>query len=238
MTQPPADLSRITAAILAGGLGTRLKSVVADRPKVLAEVNGRPFLSYLLDQLLIAGIEQVVICTGHMAHHIEKEFGSSYGHLSLVYSEEKTPLGTAGALKNAEECIKSDFVLVMNGDSYCDVNISDFWSWHYVNRAAGSLLLVKVPEANRHGSIQTDVNNKIIEFKEKNEQNTEGWINAGIYMLKIELIKSIPKNRAVSIEREMFPLWIKEGLRGYRHTGVFIDIGIPEDLKKACFLLQ
>ena len=238
MTQPPAYLSRITAAILAGGLGTRLKSVVADRPKVLAEVNGRPFLSYLLDQLLIAGIEQVVICTGYMANHIEKGFGNSYGHVSLVYSEEKTPLGTAGALKNAEEYLKSDFVLVMNGDSYCDVNISDFWSWHYANRSAGSLLLVKLPQANRYGSIQTDVNNKIIEFKEKSALNTVGWISAGIYLLKRELIKSIPGNRAVSIEREMFPLWIKDGLRGYRHAGVFIDIGVPEDLEKASILLQ
>lgn len=238
MTQPP-DLSRITAAILAGGLGTRLKSVVADRPKVLAEIADRPFLSYLLDKLIYTGVKRVVLCTGYMANHIEKEFGYSYGTLSLFYSEEKTPLGTAGALRNAEELLESESILVMNGDSYCDVDIKTFWQWHSNNNSTGSLLLVKMLEANRYGCIQTDQSNMIIQFKEKGKQSTEGWINAGIYLLKKELIKSIPGNRSVSLEREMFPLWLSKNLIfGYKCSDAFIDIGIPEDLKKAIMLMR
>jgi NDP-sugar pyrophosphorylase family protein len=238
MRRQTESLSKVTAVILAGGFGTRLKSIVADRPKGLVEINGCPFLSYLLDQLLSAGVERVVFCTGYMASQIEKEFGSSYDSLSLLYSEEKAPLGTAGALKNAERFFESEFILVMNGDSYCDLDIKTFWAWHCNKNSSGSLLLVKVPEANRYGCIQTGLNNQITEFKEKSEQHIDGWINAGIYLLQKELIKSIPGTCAVSLEREMFPIWLSNNsFFGYQYNGIFIDIGIPEDLEKAKTLL-
>ena len=230
----PEALSKITAAILAGGLGSRLKSVVADRPKALAEINGRPFLAYLLDQLSGAGIRRVVLCTGYLADQVKQEVGHERGPLSILYSEEKTPLGTAGALKNAEEFFESDSVLVMNGDSYCDADISAFRDWHDGRNSYGSLLLMKAFGANRYGFVHSDHDDVIIEFNEKKESTEEGWINAGIYLLRADLIKAVPENRAVSLEREMFPLWAsKRILHGYQHHGNFIDIGIPADYEKA-----
>ena len=102
MNDNATDFSRITAAILAGGLGTRLRPVLADRPKVLAEINGRPFLACLLDQLANAGCRSVILCTGYLGEQIYSAFGESYGSLlRLGYSREERPLGTAGALRLA-----------------------------------------------------------------------------------------------------------------------------------------
>ena len=110
------ELSSVSVALLAGGLGTRLRSVVADRPKVLAEIRSQPFLTYLLDQVAAAGCRSVVLCTGYLGDQIESTFGKSYGPLRLIYSREQEPLGTAGALRFAITRFESDPVLVMNGD--------------------------------------------------------------------------------------------------------------------------
>ncbi|MGB9105690.1 MAG: HAD-IIIA family hydrolase, partial [Terriglobales bacterium] len=116
----------MTAAVLAGGLGKRLQSVISDRPKVLAPVAGRPFLAYLLEQLVQAGAGKAVICTGHLAEQVRATFGGSFGPMPLIYSQEQQPLGTAGALRQALPLLDSDPVLVLNGDSYCDVDIAAF----------------------------------------------------------------------------------------------------------------
>ena len=238
MIKQQENIVNITATILVGGLGTRLRSVVADSPKVLAVINERPFLSYLLDKLVNAGVERAVLCTGYMSDKIKSQFGTKYGPLSLYYSEEKTALGTAGALKHAEIFFKSDMLLVMNGDSYCDVNLTDFWIWHCKRKPAGSIVLVKVHEANRYGSIQCDDYEKISMFEEKSRRGTEGWINAGIYLLNKKLIQAIPDKRFVSLEKEMFPNWIvQESLLGYHHNGMFVDIGVPSDLEKAKIIM-
>ena len=233
MVRHPGSLSKITAAILAGGLGTRLRSVVTDYPKVLVEVKERPFLTYLLEQLVKAEVRRVVLCTGYLADQVKEKCGFSYGPLSLYYSEEKTRLGTAGALKNAENFFESDTILVMNGDSYCNADIKRFWLWHCNKNSEGSIILTKASEANRYGSVRCDQEDMVVQFEEKESQNNEGWINAGIYLLNNELIQSIPDERHVSLEREMFPLWVSKGLSGYKYKGFFIDIGIPEDLEKA-----
>ena len=113
-----SDLSQVIAVILVGGLGTRLRKVVSDRPKVMAEINGKPFLYYLLDQLVDASIEKIVISTGYMGHLIEETVGSSYKKLQVDYSPEEIPLGTAGALKLSGQAVDTEQCLVMNGDSY------------------------------------------------------------------------------------------------------------------------
>jgi NDP-sugar pyrophosphorylase family protein len=238
MIKQQENIANVMAAILVGGLGTRLRSVVADSPKVLAVINGRPFLSYLLDKLVNAGMQRAVLCTGYMSDKIKSEFGKKYGSLSLYYSEEETALGTAGALKHAEKLFKSDILLIMNGDSYCDVNLTDFWIWHCKRHSVGSIILVKVPEANRYGSVQCDNDEKISIFEEKSCRTAEGWINAGIYLLNKSLIQTIPDKRIVSLEREMFPHWIEqESILGYHYNGIFVDIGVPSDLEKAKTLM-
>jgi NDP-sugar pyrophosphorylase family protein len=222
------DLAGVTAAILAGGLGTRLRSVMADRPKVLAEIRGRPFLAYLLDILAGAGVRYVVLCTGYLGGQVRSGFGDSYGSLRLVYSQESSPLGTAGALRLALPLFKSDPVLVMNGDSFCETNLRAFWAWHCARGAEATLLLTQIPDTKRYGRVQVDADGFVLSFDEKDDTCGPGWINAGIYLLNHRLLLRIPTNSAVSLEQEVFPAWIGRGLYGYRSEGRFLDIGTPE----------
>lgn len=227
------ELAEITAAILAGGLGTRLRAVVADRPKVLADVGGRPFLAYLLDQVADAGVRTVVLCTGYLGEQVQAVFGRIYGRLQLVYSQESSPLGTAGALRLALPLLQSETVLIMNGDSLTEVSLRAFWTWHWAQSAEGSVLLVKVPEAKQYGRVRLGVDGRVRSFDEKPDRSGPGWINAGVYLLSRRLLLSIPAGRPVSLEREMMPAWIGRGLYGYRHRGRFLDIGTPEAYAEA-----
>jgi len=227
------SLSDITAVILAGGLGTRLRSVVADRPKVLAEIHGRPFLSHLLDQLAEAGVTHAVLCTGHLGEQVQAAFGDTYGSLQLAYSQEPSPLGTAGAVRLALPLCKSDPVLVMNGDSFCHADLGAFWEWHSARGADGTLLLTEVPDAARYGQIRVDHNGRVLRFDEKGAATGPGWINAGIYLLSQRLIQTIPAREAVSIERQMFPAWLDSDLYGFKSDGRFLDIGTPESYAAA-----
>lgn len=222
------DLAGVTAAILAGGLGTRLHSSVADRPKVLAEIRGRPFLTYLFDQLVVSGVRHVVLCTGYLGEQVQTVFGDSYGHLRLFFSQELSPLDTAGALRLALPLFKSDPVLVMNGDSFCQADLRAFWTWHQVRGANATLLLTEVPQTRRYGRVKVDEDGLVHRFDEKDDSGEPSWVNAGIYLLNRCLLLTIPVGGAVSLEREMFPTWIGRGLYGYRSKGRFLDIGTPE----------
>lgn len=220
------DMSDITAAILAGGRGTRLQSVVSDRPKVLAEISGKPFLAYLFDQLLNLGIRKVVLCSGYMADKIEACFGDSYGSLGLLYSKEDQPLGTGGAIRLAMPYFRSDAVLVMNGDSYIDVDLEAYVNWFFETGSQAALVLTKMDDTSYYGSVTID-DDKIIAFDEK-KRSGPGWINAGVYLINSSLISSIPSGEFYSLERQFFPGLIKQGLFGFRSCGQFIDIGTPK----------
>lgn len=237
-------MSEITGAILAGGLGTRLRSVVSDRPKVLATVLGKPFLAYLLDQLAEAGVNRVVLLTGYRGEQIQQEFGERYGHVALDYSMETSPLGTAGALRLALPKLfptgantpgsAPSGVLVLNGDSYCQVDLRLFRAFHEHARADASLVLAQVADTSRFGKVQTTSQNRLERFLEKQEAGGAGEINAGIYLINRELIEEIPEGRPVSIEREMFPTWLQSHtLLGFGSIGSFLDIGTPESYREA-----
>jgi len=221
-------LAETTAVILAGGLGTRLRSVVADRPKVMAEVHGKPFLAYLLEQVAGAGLRQVVLCVGYAAEQIRAAFGDTFAGMELTYSQESARSDTAGALRLALPQFRSDSILAMNGDSFCDVNLRDLWAWHRLHPAQGTLVLVEMPNAARYGRVSVTPDGKITGFEEKKSDPAGGWINAGLYLLERTLIEKIPAGRAVSLEKEIFPAWIDQGLAGYPSTGRFLDIGTPE----------
>jgi len=223
----------ITAAILAGGLGTRLRPVVMDQPKVLAAIGGYPFLKYLLDQLASWRIQKVVLCTGYLGEQIESRFGQDYQGLRLIYSREPMPLGTAGALRLALPLIDSDTVLVLNGDSYCKADFDAFWRWHDLRRSVATLLLVNNPDAQRFGRVRIAADGQIISFDEKKADAEPGLINAGIYLVNRGLIKSIPESGAVSLEREIFPAWIGMDFYGCQAAGPFLDIGTPESYASA-----
>lgn len=223
----------VAAVVLAGGMGTRLQSVVVDRPKVLAPVGGRPFLTYLLDQLLDAGVRRVVLSTGHMAERFADDIGPTYRELEIVYAHEESPLGTGGAVKFAGSYVDAANLLVMNGDSYFDADLGDYLKWHERGGQDASLLLVRVPDATRYGTVVVSDGDRVEAFLEKRSDAISGLINAGVYALRREMLDHIPEGKC-SIERDVFPRWIDEfDVRGYATEGEFIDIGIPEDYRRS-----
>jgi len=226
-------LGNVTAAILAGGLGTRLRSLSANRPKVLFKVNGRPFLSYLLDELVEAGVRRAVLCTGYLGEQVMAAFGDSYGDLRLTYSQEGSPLGTAGALRLALPFLRSHIVLIMNGDSFCRVNLRSLTSWHREHGAKATLLLSRVPDVSRYGRVRLNSTGRIISFDEKPVDGGPGWINAGIYLLNRGILEEIPAGKKVSLEKEILPGLVGHGLFGFRSKGSFLDIGTPETYTEA-----
>jgi NDP-sugar pyrophosphorylase family protein len=224
-----SQMSELSAAILAGGLGTRLRSVVADRPKVLAPVAGRPFLAYLLDQLESAGIQETVLLVGFGAEQVRSAFGKKHGKMELAYSVEPEPLGTAGAVRHALPLLARDAVLLLNGDSYCGVDLRAFYSFHEAHGHAASLCLARVENAARYGRVELDPDDRILRFDEKNPKPAPGWINAGVYLFERETLATIAPDRPVSMEREFLPELVAKGeAYGFRSAGRFIDIGIPE----------
>lgn len=223
---------RLTAVILAGGLGTRLRPLVGNCPKVLAPVNNRPFLSYLLDQLSSNGFSHVILCTGYGADIISAAFGSVYKGLTIEYSQETKPLGTGGAIRDAIPHIKTDHILVMNGDSYINVDLKIYIKWHFQNQIDVSLLLTKVSDASRYGRVDVDKNGLVKKFVEKGEVTTPGWINAGVYILDKNLFSHTPTGEPFSLEHDFFPSLVGKGIYGFQCKCAFIDIGTPESYDK------
>jgi len=231
-------ISGLTAVVLAGGFGTRLRAEVPDLPKPLAEVAGRPFLTYLFDQLISWGVRRAVLSTGYKGESISDRFGSAYAELSLDYSHETEPLGTGGALRLAASLDLGDCVLVMNGDSICQLDFRQFAEWTLARDGAGGVLLTEVDDGARYGQVETDEGGRIIRFREKSAVPGRVLINAGVYLLRHEAIMSIPERRRVSLEKDMFPRWIDEGLIGFPGGGKFIDIGVPADYHRAATVLH
>lgn len=227
------SLKDVTGVILAGGLGTRLRSVLPDCPKVLACVGGKPFLAYLLEELGRQGLRQAVLCVGYRAEQIRQTFGSSYAGLRLAYAVETSLQGTGGALRDALPLAGSDPLIALNGDSYCQTDFPALWAWHQQRSAAATLLLRWVDDPARYGRVEIDPQGSVQSFAEKCPQAPPGWINAGVYVLSRAVIQSIPTGRPVSLEREIFPRWIGRGLGGCPQGGQFIDIGTPESYAQA-----
>jgi len=226
-------LPDLTAVILAGGLGTRLRTVAPNRQKVVAAVGARPFVTRVLDQLAAAGLRRVVLCTGHHSEQVRAELGDQYGRLALRYSLESQPLGTAGAARLALSMVTGDPVLVMNGDSFCAADLGAFLQWHQARRAAGSLLLTRVADVGRYGQVQVAADGAVERFVEKSAMSGPGWISAGVYLLAHRVLEAIPTEQLVSIERAVFPAWVGKGLYGWPGGGRFIDIGTPASLAEA-----
>ena len=221
------------ALILVGGLGTRLQPVVSDVPKPMADVNGRPFLEYVINHLKKFGITNIVLATGYMHEKIESYFGngSKFG-VKITYSREPEPLGTGGAIKLANKLLSGRFLLV-NGDTWFDCNLDKLEQEHEKNKVIGTLALAELKDTARYGLVITNAENKIEKFVEKgNAIQSENKINAGLYILEPEIFQHIPEGR-VSIESDVFPKLVSQGkLYGISLPGNFIDIGMPEDYFK------
>ena len=226
-------LSTTDILILCGGFGKRLQTVVSDRQKVLADVTGQPFITFILDQVAAAGGENVILCTGYMGEQLESFLGKRYKTLALRYSKETEPLGTAGAIRHAIDVIKSDTLMVFNGDSYCDINPQDLLAWHSEKPSSCTLALVKMPDVSRYGSVDFDANYMVTSFSEKQTDKKSGWINAGIYCLNRELIAALPGNKNISLEKDVFPTLIGKQFFAFPQETKFIDIGTPSSYKEA-----
>ena len=230
-TKQPS-LAHCTAVILAGGLGTRLRSVVQDRQKVMANVAGRPFLTYVLDQIVNAGIKQVVVCTGYLADSISGVLRDEYKGLSLVYSQETIPLGTAGALRQSLALVHEFPVLVFNGDSYIPIDLDRFVQFHYAHQSAITLALARKTCSGAFGLVELGDGGMVQRFSEKVSSGKSEWVNAGMYIVEKQVIESIPESGAISLEREVFPKWVGQGLYGYAQQRELFDIGTPVSLSE------
>lgn len=223
------------AIILAGGFGTRLKSVVNDVPKPMAPINNEPFLNYVFDYLKHYQIEHVVLSTGYLSEKIVEYYKTVYKGIKVSYAKEETPLGTGGGIRLAmTKCYTND-VLVLNGDSFFDVDINTHYKNHISKRADCTLALRKVDDASRYGTIVLGNENIIETFKEKDNIEQTGLINGGVYILNREIYFNNTEEVApFSIEKDFYEKKIKElQIFGFEYDGYFIDIGIPEDYKKA-----
>lgn len=217
----------VRVCVLAGGLGTRLQPSVADRPKPLAVIGDRPFLSYLFDQLAGAGCRQAVLAVGYRGEQIRQHFGDRYGPLRLAYSMEEQPLGTGGAVRLARRQLESDPVLIMNGDSFLDADLPAFLAFYREKRARLAMALARQEETSRFGRVELGPDGRVSGFVEKSGPGGAGLINGGIYLVSAEFLDSLPEG-TVSLERQVFPAWMGKDFFGWIGEGAFIDIGTPE----------
>ena len=214
--------------ILAGGFGTRLREIVSDVPKPMAMIAGKPFLEHQINFLRNQGLGDIVLCVHYMADKIKSYFGDGFGlGVNITYSEEDTPLGTAGAIKLTEKYTDGTF-LVLNGDSYSDVDFSEFSRFHKsIDKGLCSLVLTETKENSPYGNVLMQ-GDRVIGFSEKSQIQGD-LINTGIYLFEPKIFDHIPPGRRVSLEREIFPELAREGkLFGQVHSGYFMDIGRPE----------
>lgn len=222
----------LTAVILAGGLGTRLRPAVSEVPKCLAEVCGRPFLHYLLYQLADFGLDRVVLSTGYRAAQVQQAVGTEFQRLEIAYSTEDAPLGTGGAVRLAAERAEARRYLVMNGDSYCEFSLTDLLNRHEDSRALMTMTLCRGERA-ASGSVTFNAQHHVTSFSEKSTSGI-GFMNAGVYLINRQPILKLPSRKPLSLERDIFPSWIAEGITAYStEQGRFIDIGTPETLSEA-----
>lgn len=233
-------MESLDAIVLAGGLGTRLRSVIDDRPKVLAPVNGKPFIEILFNLLNRHPlISRVVIAAGYRADELEKKYAGSaaYG-FNIVFSVETEPLGTGGAIKKAISQTASKDILVLNGDSYLEIDLARFYSFHQQKNALTSIAIKKTDDANRYGTVRISDDGRIQSFEEKALSGTEGFINAGMYLFDRTLFDHVAENEALSLEKDLLPRMIRSRAYGFIAEGKFIDIGIPESYNLASTYLK
>lgn len=224
------------AILLCGGLGTRLRSVVSDRPKPMADIAGKPFLHYLVKMLSESGVKHLIFALGYMGEQIEAYFqsGEEYG-LSISYSYEDSPLGTGGAIRNALSKVSGENVLVLNADTYFHTDYESLLREQLKNKAAMTIASRKIEDISRYGAILKDESGRILRWNEKMSSDQAeaprlGEINGGIYVMQKSLIEKIPEGKQ-SLENDCIPVWLEDGLylQAIPSDGYFMDIGIPED---------
>jgi D-glycero-alpha-D-manno-heptose 1-phosphate guanylyltransferase len=219
------------AIILAGGMGTRLKSVVPDLPKVMAPVAGRPFLTILLESLMAKKFSRIILSLGYKAEMIESHFGGSFGGMELIYEIETVPLGTGGAIRRSLARCEADPVFVFNGDTFVDFEIDElefFWRAHQ----CPVIVAQEVADTSAYGRLDIR-DGRIVSFFEK-DVSGNGFISAGLYVLPRNYLNHMPEERFFSFETDVLAKRVKDDdVRAFLSKGFYIDIGTPDHLKRA-----
>jgi D-glycero-alpha-D-manno-heptose 1-phosphate guanylyltransferase len=222
--------------ILAGGLGTRIKAVLQDTPKCLAAIDGQPFLHYIMMHLKKYHFCKIIFSVGHLSEPVKNwvlENRKTYG-FAIDFAEETTPLGTGGAIKNAMQYAQSDDVVVMNGDTLFDIDIEALFNAQNKYKADVTIALKPMQNFDRYGTVIIDAENKIVDFKEK-QQQASGLINGGIYTIYKPSFMSISLPEVFSFETDYLQKHdqFNHNIYGQVFDNYFIDIGIPTDYAKA-----
>lgn len=225
------DIKIREAVVLAGGLGTRLRSEIGEFPKPLAPINGEPFLTHVFKYLQKNGVNRVVLSVGYKWELIKEQYGHQWNDIEIYYAVEKERLGTGGAIKLAMAKIESDNFYVLNGDTLFDVNLLTLEDFHFKNNAQCSVALKELFKVDRYGSVELN-SDKISEFKEKTYRE-QTFINGGIYCLNKSILNEFPDSSIFSFESDYLEQNTSEkAIFGKLFNEYFIDIGIPEDYKE------
>ncbi len=220
------------AIILAGGFGTRLRSRLTDLPKAMAPIAGRPFLEFLLDRLVAAGASRVILSVGHLRQIILDRIPLDYRGIQIKFAIEQSPLGTGGAIRHAMREVQEPSVLVMNGDTYVDVDLAGMVKKHRIERSIMTIAVTYVDDAARYGGVIIQ-DGKVIGFAEKGKFGPS-WINAGTYVLSSDFPWPASLPTRFSFEEDvMVPLVAEIRPAAFPYAGCFLDIGVPEDLDRA-----
>jgi mannose-1-phosphate guanylyltransferase len=233
-------LAEIDVFVVAGGLGTRIRPILGDTPKLLAPVGDRTYLAYLLDWLAFFGARRIVFGLGHRAEAIRAEFERHpRADLTIVTVVEPEPLGTAGAIGFSRNRLRTDPVLVLNGDSFVDADLCEFVAFYRTHLPLGAVLCTQIGDGQRYGRVRVGENGDIVSFDEKNVSPAgAATINAGVYLLSARLLDTIANSRKSSIERDIFPALMPGTLQAFTGAFEFIDIGTPESLTRAADTLK
>lgn len=220
--------------ILAGGFGTRLQTVVSDVPKPMAPVCGKPFLEFIFLHLKKLGVKRVILSVGYKAEVIENYFGNSFQDIKVDYAHENEPLGTGGGILNTKPHWQNKHQVILNGDTFFSVDLNLALSIHQNKKADVSLCLKRMDNTSRYGTVELNESGRILKFEEKKAIPAAGVINAGIYIFNQEKINAFDFPQRFSIEKDFFEKQLQDlNIYGIVTDDYFIDIGIPEDYKKA-----
>lgn len=223
------------AIVLVGGAGTRLRTVVSDRPKPLALVGGRPFIAWILDELERRGMRRVILATGYRGHMVEEVVGRRWGALDIAYSREVDPLGTGGAIRLASTLLGRAEAHVLNGDTFLEYEPACLEALTKTSGAAVGVALAAVPDVSRYGAVTRD-GDRITGFSEKGAAGG-GFINAGSYFLTERALRALPLQAAYSFEENVLvPQVLAGNVVGFDQTARFIDIGVPDDFRASQML--
>ena len=221
------------AIVLAGGLGTRLQAMLPDIPKCMAPVNGKPFLTYVLDYLINQDILKVILSVGFRKEHITNCFGNNYNSITIEYAVENEPLGTGGAIKLAMNQVIGRNAFVINGDTYFVPDLKQMQETHEKCSADITIAVKQISETGRYGTVIIGENGAITDFMEKDPKIGAGLINGGIYMINKNVMEGF-KEKKFSLENDVFKKSCKSlKMQAFQTDSFFLDMGIPDDYAKA-----